>query len=60
MGYINHLAKPSLSEYIAGGIYAVTIMDRSMIIFTSAAATDELDKWGAVYSDRPVLEIAMN
>jgi len=40
-----------------GEICAVTIMGRSMIIVNSAAVMDELDKQGAVYSDRPVLEM---
>ncbi|KAF8154968.1 OrdA protein [Crassisporium funariophilum] len=40
-----------------GGILSVKLLGRPMIIVNSAAIMDELDKKGAIYSDRPVLEM---
>lgn len=40
-----------------GGILSVSILGRPMIIVNSAQIMDELDKKGAIYSDRPVLEM---
>ncbi|KAG5642132.1 hypothetical protein DXG03_003582 [Asterophora parasitica] len=40
-----------------GGILSVKIMGRPMIIINSAKVMNELDKQGAVYSDRPKLEM---
>lgn len=56
---------PSSKEWVTfaewgrkwGGICAVTIMGRSMIIVNSVAVMVELDKQGAIFSDRPVMEM---
>ncbi|KDR73253.1 hypothetical protein GALMADRAFT_251844 [Galerina marginata CBS 339.88] len=40
-----------------GGILCVKLLGRPMIIVNSASIMDELDKKGAIYSDRPVLEM---
>ncbi|KAF5371352.1 hypothetical protein D9615_009700 [Tricholomella constricta] len=40
-----------------GGILSVTLLGRPMIIVNSAQIMSELDKQGAVYSDRPRLEM---
>ena len=40
-----------------GGILSVKLLGRPMIIVNSAAIMAELDKKGAIYSDRPVLEM---
>jgi hypothetical protein len=40
-----------------GGILSVKLLGRPMIIINSAAIMAELDKKGAIYSDRPVLEM---
>jgi hypothetical protein len=60
MGYVKSLYQAVAFfsfEFITGGICAVTILGRSMIIVNSTAIMDELDKQGAVYSDRPVLQM---
>ena len=36
---------------------AVSILGKTMVIVNSARIMDELDKKGAIYSDRPVLEM---
>lgn len=40
-----------------GGILSVKLLGRPMIIINSADIMAELDKKGAIYSDRPVLEM---
>lgn len=40
-----------------GGILSVKLLGRPMIIVNSASILEELDKKGAIYSDRPVLEM---
>ncbi|KAF9463803.1 OrdA protein [Collybia nuda] len=40
-----------------GGICSVRLMGRSMVIVNSSEIMDELDKQGAIYSDRPRLEM---
>lgn len=45
------------SPYDLGGILSVKLLGRPMIIVNSADILDELDKKGAMYSDRPVLEM---
>ena len=42
---------------LLGGILSVKLLGRPMIIINSAAIMAELDKKGAIYSDRPVLEM---
>ena len=44
--------------YDPGGILSVRLFGRPVIIVNSVAILDELDKKGALYSDRPVLEMA--
>ena len=41
----------------SGGILSVNLLGRPMIIVNSTNIMDELDKKGALYSDRPVLEM---
>ncbi|RDB29712.1 hypothetical protein Hypma_013789 [Hypsizygus marmoreus] len=56
---------PSQREWITfaewgrkwGGICSVKVLGRSMIIVNSYEIMDELDKKGAIYSDRPRLEM---
>lgn len=45
------------AEITSGGILSVNLLGRPMIIVNSATIMDELDKKGAIYSDRPVLEM---
>ena len=45
------------SLYDSGGILSVKLLGRPMIIINSAAIMEQLDKKGATYSDRPVLEM---
>lgn len=45
------------TDWVSGGICSVTLMGRPMIIVNSATIMDELNKKGAIYSDRPVLEM---
>lgn len=62
----NILDMPSSKEWLTfaqwgriwGGISSVRVMSRRLIIVNSADIMDELDKQGAVYSDRPILEMA--
>jgi hypothetical protein len=42
---------------LSGGICSVTIMGQPMFIVNSADIMDELDKQGAIYADRPVMEM---
>ena len=46
-----------LTRTSLGGILSVKLLGRPMIIINSAAIMAELDKKGAIYSDRPVLEM---
>ena len=43
--------------FFQGEILSVKLLGRPMIIVNSAAIMEELDKKGAIYSDRPVLEM---
>ena len=46
-----------LTRTSLGGILSVKLLGRPMIIINSAAIMAELDKKGAIYSDRPILEM---
>ncbi|SRR6266511_475008 len=43
--------------YPPGGIIQVSLFGQPMIILNSATIMDEFDKAGAIYSDRPVLQM---
>jgi hypothetical protein len=50
--------RPSrISDFVPGGIVSVKVMDRTIIIVNSIDIMQELDKKGALYSDRPRLEM---
>ncbi|KAF4609943.1 hypothetical protein D9613_010304 [Agrocybe pediades] len=61
----NVLDMPSKNEWLTfaewgkrwGGIISVKLLGRPMIIVNSASIMEELDKKGAIYSDRPILEM---
>ena len=55
MGCVTRLKYKRGTNPSLGGILSVKLLGRPMIIINSAAIMAELDKKGAIYSDRPVL-----